>query len=169
MQSALLTQIPQPILTILPIHPSAQTTPSNPGYSLSSFDKTHRCTTSHRSQKTRSRLTRGLILATAQPRHGNDLLHRLTSNPVSGRCSGIGTHNLFLQKALLVSNGVMHAVLSRGAYDTALESEGQGCCSVSELDRAAGVGVVIGHGTEESGGLEKWSKMVRKGCFFDSR
>jgi hypothetical protein len=155
MKSALLTQIPQPILAILPIHPSAQTTPSNPGYGLSSFSKTHRRTTSHRSQKTRSRLIRGLILATAQPRHRNDLLHRLASNPVSSRCSGIGTHNLFLREASLVSNAVVYAVLSRGAYDAALESEGQGCCSVSELDRAAGVGVVIGHGTEESGGLEE--------------
>jgi hypothetical protein len=34
---------------------------------------------------------------------------------------------------------------------------------VSDLDWAAGVGVVIGHGTEESGGLEnevKWLAMV---------
>jgi len=42
----------------------------------------------------------------------------------------------------------------RRAYDAALEAEGQGCCAVSELDGAAGVGVVIGHSTEESGALD---------------
>lgn len=40
-----------------------------------------------------------------------------------------------------------------GTYDTALESEGEGCCAVSELDRTAGVGVVISHGAQESGAL----------------
>lgn len=55
--------------------------------------------------------------------------------------------------SLLVSGRVLYAMVSRRAYDAALEPESQGCCSVSELDRAAGVGVVIGHGTEESGGL----------------
>ena len=41
--------------------------------------------------------------------------------------------------------------VARGAvaYDAALEAEGQGCCSVSELDGAAGIGVVIRHGAQE--------------------
>lgn len=56
---------------------------------------------------------------------------------------------------LLVYDGGIHEMLSRGAYDAALEAEGQGCCSVSELDRAAGVGVVIGHGAEESSVLQE--------------
>lgn len=43
----------------------------------------------------------------------------------------------------------------RKAYDAALEAEGQGCCAVSDLDRAAGVGVVIGHSTEESSALDR--------------
>lgn len=38
-------------------------------------------------------------------------------------------------------------------YDTTLESEGQGCCAVSDLDGTAGVGVVIGHSAEERGRL----------------
>lgn len=153
MQSALLTQIPQPILAILQAHLVSPTCTIKTASPSPYLGQTHSSTTSHRSQKTRGRVIRGLILATAQPRHGDNLLHCLTGNPVSCRCSGIGTHNLFLRKSPLVSDRLLYAMVSRRAYDTALEPEGQGCCSVSELDRAAGVGVVIGHGTEESGGL----------------
>lgn len=42
----------------------------------------------------------------------------------------------------------------RRAYNAALEAEGQGRCAVSDLDGTAGVGVVIGHSTEESGALD---------------
>lgn len=62
---------------------------------------THRRTTSHCSQQTRSGIFSRLVLTTAQPRHGNDLLHCLTGNPVSGGCSGIGANDLFHK--LLVS------------------------------------------------------------------
>jgi hypothetical protein len=39
------------------------------------------------------------------------------------------------------------------AYNSALKSEGECCCSVSELDGTARIRVVIGHGTKECGGL----------------
>lgn len=55
----------------------------------------------------------------------NNLLDGLTSDPVSCSGSGVGRHN-----------------------DTALESEGEGRCTVSELDGAAGVRVVVGHCAE---------------------
>lgn len=43
-------------------------------------------------------------------------------------------------------------------YDTTLESESQGRCAVSKLDRAAGVGVVIGHSAEEGSRLNSRKK-----------
>lgn len=70
MQRALLAQIPQPILAI-------------------------GSTTGHRTQQTRnSNIRRHLILTAAQPRHGNDLLDRLTGDPVTGGGSGICSDDL---------------------------------------------------------------------------
>lgn len=39
--------------------------------------------------------------------------------------------------------------METGTYDSSLEPERECCCSVGELYRAVGIGVVIGHGTEE--------------------
>lgn len=55
----------------------------------------------------------------------NDLLDCLTGDPVTGCCSRIG-----------------------GDDDAALEAEGESGCSVSDLDGAIGVAVVVCHRAE---------------------
>ena len=87
MKCALLTQISQPVLTIL-----ASRQPRHQYDHI--INGTHRSTTSHSTQQTRCRLIRRLVLTTAQPRNRNDLLHRLTSNPVTSRRSRIRRDNL---------------------------------------------------------------------------
>ena len=87
MKCALLTQISQPVLTIL-----ASRQPRHQHNHI--MKGTHRSTTSHSTQQTRRRLIRRLVLTTAQPRNRNDLLHRLTGNPVTSRCSRIRRDNL---------------------------------------------------------------------------
>ena len=56
--------------------------------------KTYRSTTGHSTQKTRRRGIRRLVLTTAQPRNGNDLLDRLTGNPITSRSSRIRRNDL---------------------------------------------------------------------------
>jgi hypothetical protein len=97
---------------------------------------TYCCTTSHGSQKTRNRRTAWLILSTAQPGDRNDLLHRLTGNPVSGRSSGICADNLFRLSAVLDMGAFDGNVAT---YNSTLESEGECCCSVGKFDGAVGV------------------------------
>jgi hypothetical protein len=57
------------------------------------------------------------------------------------------------------------------AYNSALKSEGECCCSVSELDGTARIRMVIGHGTKECGGLNvKKSKiLILADGFFEVR
>lgn len=72
---------------------------------------TYRCTTGHGTQQAAVDL--------------NDLLHRLTGNPVSSCCSRICSDN-----------------------DAALVAEGQGGGTVGDLDGTLRVGVVVGHGAQ---------------------
>ena len=98
MQRALLAQISQPILAI-------------------------RSTTGHRTQQTRnSNIRRHLILTAAQPRHGDDLLNRLTGDPVTGGGSGICSDDL--ENTGMGSVGDEKRMGCGGeAYDSTLESE----------------------------------------------
>lgn len=61
---------------------------------------THRSTASHSTQQTRCGLIRRLVLTTAQPRNRNDLLHCLTSNPITSRRSRIRRDNLATYRQL---------------------------------------------------------------------
>jgi hypothetical protein len=64
MQSALLTQIPQPVLAILAIRNNhQQRTLITPSLAA----QTYSCTTGHRSQETWRRLARLLVLTPTQP------------------------------------------------------------------------------------------------------
>lgn len=87
MQCALLTQISQPVLTILSLS-------AIPSASCLSEEKTNSSSTGHCPQHSRRRLIRRLVLPATQPRNRNHLLHRLTGDPVSSRSSRIRSNDL---------------------------------------------------------------------------
>lgn len=139
----------------------------NPGHPVSPainhnhiMKRTHRSTTSHSTQQTRCGLIRRLVLTAAQPRNRNDLLHRLTSNPVTSRRSRIRRDNLAIYHQPGSNISLFFFKAKRKAYNSTLESESQRCRSVGELNGAVRVRVVIGHRTEETRGLERQKPLL---------
>lgn len=149
MQCALLTQISQPVLTILSLS-------AIPSASCLSEEKTNSSSTGHCPQHSRRRLIRRLVLPATQPRNRNHLLHRLTGDPVSSRSSRIRSNDLS-QLAISLHTHTRTPSLSQGqpktAYNSTLESESQRRRSVRQFNRTVGVRVVICHSTEESSRL----------------
>lgn len=97
-------------------------------WSFSKKGKTHSSSTSHRTQQA--------------PIDLNDLLHRLTRNPVSGCSSGVRRND-----------------------DSTLESESQCRCTVSELNRAVRVCIVVGSCSQPRGRLFHMCKLSRSSNF----
>lgn len=156
MKRALLTQISQPVLAVLitsiPVS-VPQTTISYIRRSKIVVQRTYCRTTSHSAQKTGDRLVLRPVTVQrqTQPRHGNDLLHCLTGNPVSCRSSRIRSNNL----TAIHQYYITARVAGPKTYDSMLESERQCRRSVSEFYGTAWIRVVICHSTKKGRGLDR--------------